>query len=409
MSLPGVEIPFQNGAIGLIDAPEDGIFGLVVSTASNAALPYGTSTSVRSMADVAALGILDTVNDHFFYKFLQEFFAEAGEGTKLWIMPIARTALMSAQFIPDVTTGIAPVQTMLDTANGEIRGIFTCWNPDNTITLTEEDGVDEDVWVTVSAAESFCENYTNTKKSPVWVITEAYNFNGDHADLTDLQTMTNNRVEVFVGNTEKRTGTTAAKGASLGAYAGRLARIKVSNNPGRVKDGPLYDGSVYIKDTLVDVYDVESLHNKGYVTFRTHLKKSGYYITDCPMATAATDDYSKLTRRRTIDKAFVLVHQVVADEILEDFNLTTSGKIDPIYAKQIEQNVINALYLGMTLNSELSADPADATDKGCQVEIDLNHPTGSTGQIKFNACKVRTRGYAELITVPIGFVSFNSN
>lgn len=407
MALPTVNIPFQNGNLGLVDIPEDGIFGLVASMTVNAGLPYGTSISVRSMADVATLGILDTVDDHFLYKFLQEFFSEAGEGTKLWIKPIARTALMSDQFVPDVN-GIAPVQQMLDAANGEIRGIFTCWNPDNTVTLTAEDGVDEDVWATVTAAQTFCTNYTETKKSPVWVVTEAYNFTGVHADLTDLTSMDNNRVQLVIGNTEKRTGTTAAKGVSLGAYAGRLAKIGVAVNPGRKKSGPLYDANIYIKDTLVEQYDIESLHNKGYVTFRNHPKTSGYFITDCPMATSATDDYSKLTRRRVIDKAFVLAYQVVSDEILEDFNLTASGTIDPIYAKKIEGNVISAIYTGMTLQNELSADLTNPTDKGCFCSISTTYPTGTTGTIQFNSLQVRTRGYAEMIEVPIGFVPFNS-
>ena len=408
MTLPTVNIPFQNGNLGLVDIPEDGIFGLVVSAEANAASPIGGAYSARSMADVALLGIVDSVNSHFYYNFLKEFFAEAGEGTKIWIMPIARTELMSDQFVPDGTTGIAPVQKMLDAANGEIRGIFTCWNPDNSVTLTTEDGVDEDVWATITAAQSFCDNYTETKKSPVWVVTEAYNYTGVIADLTDLTTMDNNRVQVVIGNTEKRTGTTAAKGVSLGAYAGRLAKIGVAVNPGRKKSGPLYDGNVYIKDTIVEQYDVESLDEKGYVSFRKHPKTSGYFITNCPMATSSTDDYSKLTRRRVIDKAYVIAYDVVSEEILEDFNLTAAGTIDPIYAKQIEGRVINAIYTGMTLQNELSADLQNPLDKGCFCSISTTYPTGQTGTIQFNSLQVLTRGYAELIEVPIGFVPFNS-
>lgn len=408
MGLPTVDIPFQNGNIGLVDIPEDGIFGVVASMATNALLPYGTCASVRSMTDVAQLGITDNVTDHFLYKFLQEFFSEAGDGTKIWIMPIARTEKMSDQFIPNAVTGIVPVQTMCDTANGEIRGIFTQWNPDTSVTLTSEDGLDEDVWATISAAQAFCKNYTETKKSPVWVVTEGYNFTGIHADLPDLGEMDNNRVQVVLGNTEKRTGATAAKGVSLGAYAGRVARIGVAVNPGRKKSGALYDTQIFIKDTPVKQYDIESLHDKRYVTFRSHLKTSGYFITDCPMATAATDDYGKLTRRRVIDKAYVLAYQVVSDEILEDFNLTASGTIDPIYAKQIEGNVISAIYTGMTLQNELSADLTNATDKGCVCSISTTYPTGTTGKIQFNSLQVKTRGYAEMIEVPIGYVPFNS-
>lgn len=408
MALPEVQLPFQNGNTGLVDIPEDGIFGVVVSSDVIVGLTLNEPVSVRSLADCTQLGIIDTVNNHFFYKFLFDFFQAAGNGTKLWIFPFSRAELMSAQFTPDIS-GIAPVQKMLDVANGEIRGLFTCWNPENTITLTEENGLDEDVWATKTAAQTFCENYTAEKKSPVWVVIEGYNFTGDHADLPDLETMTDNRCEIFIGNTEQRTGPTSAKGATLGAYAGRLAQGKVSTNPGRVKDGALYDVQVYIKDTPVENYDVTSIHDKGYVTFRRHPKKSGYYITNCPMATSATDDYHLLTHRRVIDKAYIIGYGVASQELLEDFPLTSSGTIDPIYAKQLEQNIINAVFVAMTLNDELSYDKTNATDKGCICKVDLTHPVGSTGTIKFESFAVAVRGYAEMIIIPLGFVPLTTN
>jgi len=407
MGLPKVELPFQNGNLALVEGTEDGIFGLVVSADDNPSLTIGEVYSVKTLADCTALGILDTVENHFFYKFLTDFYAAAGEGNKLWIFPIARTELMSDQFKPGVS-GIEPVRKMCDAANGEISLIFTCWNPDNTVTLTTEDGVDEDVWETITAAQTFCTNYTTAKAAPVSVITEGYNYNGTD-DLVTLQEMTNNRVAVVIGNTEKRSGLTSAKGASLGKLAGRLAVNKVSTNAGRKKSGPLYDETVYIVDTPVELFDVEMLHDLGFITFRMHLKSSGYYITDTPMACDPTDDYGNLTRRRTIDKAYRLGFVQVNEELLEDFPLTSSGTIDPIYAKQIEQNVISSIYTNMALNGELSVDPTNTTDKGCVCKIDLTYPTGTTNKIKFIAFQVKPKGYANLIEVPIGFVPFNAN
>jgi len=63
----------------------------------------------------------------------------------------------------------------------------------------------------------------------------------------------------------------------------------------------------------------------------------------------------------------------------------------------------------MTLNGELSADLNNPKDKGCVCKVDLTYPTGSTGMIKFTAFQVATRGYAEMINIPIGFVPLNTN
>jgi hypothetical protein len=359
------------------------------------------------MQDVAALSIVDNVNNHPFYKFLRDYYAEAAAGTKLYILPVPRTQTMSYQFTPGVN-GKVPVEAITEVSNGEVSLVFTCYNPDNTITLTLDDGLDQDVWLTVTAAQAFCEGYIASKNTPLRVITEGFFFDGDHTALPDLNTMTNDRVQILIGNDESRTGLTAAKGAAIGAYAGRLATIGVSTNPGRKKDGPLLDAQVYIKSTSVENYDVTSLHDKNYVTFRTHNNSSGYYITDCPMATAKTDDYSKLTRGRVIDKAYKIAFTVLSEEILEDFSVTSSGTIDPIYAKSIEGKVINAIYTQMTLNRELSADNTNPLDKGCVVTVDITYPTASTSTIKLQTLAVRPRGYAEFIIVPLGFAPVNS-
>lgn len=99
--LPGINIEFQNGALGTVVQSPDGVFGVVAN-----AIPV-TSTFVlekeyviKSMQDVAALGIIDSVDNHRLYKFFSEFYNEAGEGTEIWLMGFANTKSMSdLQFV----------------------------------------------------------------------------------------------------------------------------------------------------------------------------------------------------------------------------------------------------------------------------------------------------------------------
>lgn len=401
--LPGIDIEFQNGNLQLVEPSADGIFAVVASVNPDECdLTLGVPVAVRSMLDVVALGILDDVDHHFLYEFFDAFYKIAEPGNKVWIFPIARNKTISSVFEIGLN-GKSLIEDLLDIANGEVSGLFTVWNPDNTVELEDQDGLDADVWKTRSAAQTCLENYLSTKKVPIWAVVEGYGFSGIHSDLVDLNEGTTDRVQIFIGSTEEDT-----KNQSLGGYAGRLAVCKVSQNPGRKKFGEVHYSQCWIKNTKVEQYDITSIHSKGYVTFRTHPKTSGYYITDCPMACDVTTDYGKLTRRRTIDKAYVLAYAEASKEILEDFNLTPAGTIDPIYAGLLESNLKDVIYNSMTLNGELSADPQNDLDKGCEFKIDLNYPTGSTGQIKFSVAQVRVRGYAEMITIPLGFAPFNS-
>lgn len=401
--LPGIDIQFQNGNLQLVEPSADGVFGVVASGVSTLDIGYNDPVSVRSMQDVSNLGIVDDVDNHHLFKFLVDFYKNAPSGSKIWIFLIKRGELMSDQFTYNPSYEGTPVKTLLDAANGEISGLFTVWTPDNTVDLSNVNGFDNDVWNTRNEAQDFVHDYLAEKKVPVWVVIEGYNLTKPASDLPDLNEGATNSIQIFVGANEED-----IMNCSLGAYAGRLAVSKVSQNPGRKKAGPVYDTQCWIRDKKVETYDIDTLHDKGYVTFRRHPKTSGYFITDCPMACDSTTDYGKLTRRRTINKAFVLAYAEASKEILEDFNLTPAGTIDPIYAGLIESNLKDVIYNSMTLNGELSADPQNDLDKGCEFKIDLNYPTGSTGQIKFSVAQVRVRGYAEMITIPLGFAPFNS-
>jgi len=404
MPLPGIDIEFENGALGTVVPLPDGLLAVVchakpVASTFDLNKPY----LVKSMKDVAALGIIDDVDNHIVYKFLSEFYKESGSGTNLWIMGVAATEKLSDQFKPAVATGIVPASKVLDKANGNIRGIIALFNPDGYVSAQAEE-MEEEVMVLAGLAQTFAEDYTSSKYAPFFLLTEAYGYTGEHATLTDLTAQEYNRVGILIGDTESRTGTTASKGAALGVLAGRVARTSVQENVGKFKSGALFPAQVFIVDDLVELANVEALNDKGFITFRKHVGRSGNYFTDDHLATTVGDDYRSLARRRVIDKAYRLTYDALLISVLDDLDVKDDGTIDPIYAKTLEGLVIAKINDSMTTNGELATDKTDPKDKGVKVAIDLEHNVTSTSTIKLKYLQVRSKAYARYIDVPLGFV-----
>lgn len=407
---PGIDIQFQNKQLGQVVSLPDGVSGLIASaTAVGGTFLLNTSYMVKSMIDVAALGIIPSVDNYVLYKALKEFYAEAGDGTELWLMGFAKTTKVSDWFTLDVGTGKAPVDKLIDDANGKLRFLWSAFSPTGAYVVTIEDGIDEDVWVAQNLAQQLAERVTEKIYAPFHVILEGYAYNGNKVTLKDLSEMTFNRTQIMLGDSEKRTGAPASKGATTGTFAGRNAKVAVHVNPGKVADGPTANLKAYILDTPVENYDTESLHDKGYVTFRTHTSKSGYYFVDSPMACEVADDYHYSTNRRVIDKAYRLTYQALLDFLLAENTVQSNGTLDPIYANVIENNVENLIYTQMTSNGELSYNPTDKSDRGVICKMDLTHNVTSTSKLKVKTLQVRARGTNRWFDVPLGFVPVTSN
>lgn len=400
MALPKINIGFTNGNIGSVVSTVDGVFGLLASAKAIGTFALDTPYAIYGMADVAAMGIIADVENYLLHKTLREFYEQAGEGTKLWLIGFGQDTKVSDWFTP--VAGVAPVDALLKKANGEITCLFTSFSPDGDYVLTIADGLDEDVVLARTKAQALAELYVTTDFAPLFVILEGYGFTGVHADLLDLKLEENNRVGVFLGDTGKRTDAVAILGAAGHIFAARLASTQVHENAGKVKNGSLETLVAYILDAAVESYNVEALHDKGYITFRTHVRKAGYYFTDDPLATAEDDDYRSIARRRVIDKAFRLAHNVASDEILNDFDLKNDGTLSPLFAKDVEGNIERAIAQGMTAKGELSADPSNSDDLGVIARFDLIKDVSTTNQIDLTI-QVRPKGYARFFEIKLGY------
>jgi hypothetical protein len=390
---PNVSIGFENGNLGVVATSPDGVCAIVSSATANGTFALNTPYTVYNLAEAEALGILPTVGNYELHKTIKEFYAESGNGTELWIFGVAKTRTLD-QLIDDS-------KVVLTASNRRIRFVLTKYAPSIAETTTTA-GLRTGFPATLAAAQAIAEEYTTDKIQPLVFVIEGYNYTGIPADLVGFSETTYNRVAVLIGDTDKRTGPTASKGAAVGVLGGRIAKNQVHVNVGRVKDGALKPLEFFVLDTPVEQVNLDALYNKGFITVCTHVGKSGYYFIDDHLACTVEDDYHYLARRRVIDKGYVLANGTLTNYILDDLNVTGDGKIDPIVAKSIEAELERVIAQEMTANGELSADVTKPNDTGVEAEIDLNERVAVTGKIK-GRIRLRPKGYGRYLEFGIGY------
>lgn len=394
MGRPSLNIAFENGNIGSVTTSPDGVCVLVASAVANGGFVLNTPYTVYSLAEAEALGIIPTIAGNYeLYKTIKEFYDEAGAGTELWLYGVAKTKTLDEL--------VAASAAVLTASNRRIRFVAVKYAP-LVAEVAVTAGIRTGFPATLAAAQTIAQQFTTTKAQPVVFIIEGYNYSGVPADLIGFSATNFNRVMVLIGDTEKRTGTTVSKGAAVGVLAGRIAKNQVHVNVGRVKDGALKPLAFYILDTPVEQVNIDALYNKGFVTLTTHTGKSGYYFVDDMMACELEDDYHYLTRRRVIDKAYVLANQTLTNFILDTVPLTNEGKIQAAYAKALETEVERVIAQEMSAKGELSVDATAPNDNGVECVIDVTNNIAQDATIK-GRIRVRPHGYGRFLEFTIGF------
>lgn len=392
--LPRVKIYFENGNLGLVPPSADGVLGIIgtgvtVGSTFELAKPY----QLFKLADLATLGVTE-LNNPAIFKLVKDFYTEAGDGTEVWLMALPDTVKLSAIVDKDQPTY---GRKLVDAANGKLRGLVISRKPGVGYTPEIEGALDKDVYNAAANAQIFAEYYTDNKYAPLFVAIEGYAFTGETQELFDLTNETYDRVAVFIGATTSGSATQA-----VGTLAGRIAKSPVQRNIARFKDGPVKGVTkAFLKDTPVELANVTALHDKGYITFRTFVNQSGYYFNDDFIATKATDDYSHITARRTIDKAYRIAYNTLLQYLLDEVPVNTDGTLPTGFVKSAEATVENAIAAQMTAKGELSGDVTTG-DKGVVCFINAAQNIVSTSTLKVQI-RVRPFGYPRFIDVYLGF------
>ncbi|MDR0789642.1 MAG: DUF2586 domain-containing protein [Bacteroidales bacterium] len=396
--LPRVKIDFKNGSLGSVAPNADGVCGLAITgspvTDKFALLaPY----ILRSLDGLVELGITSDTEDvnANIYKEVKEFYAQAGDGAELWLMGFADTILPSA--ICDKTNENG-AKKLIKVAQGKLRCLAVSFRNLAAYTPTLTNGLDSDVETAMLNAQALAEWATTSLYAPLFVLLEGRGFaTANITNLADLSTNNYNRVGVLIGDTASGT-----KSAAIGLLAGRIASTPVQRHIGRVRDGALKVQTIFIDDKDPVLADVESVNDKGYITFRTFTGKAGYFFSDDNLATAVADDYRSIARRRTIDKAYRIIYQTMLEKVNEEMPISSTGGIPAAFAKAWEANIISDIVNNMGVNGELGSDPDNPKDKGVKAYINPEQNVVATSSFVVKV-QIKPFGYAKYINVELGF------
>ncbi|NJM14014.1 MAG: DUF2586 family protein [Bacteroidales bacterium] len=364
MALPGVNIIIETGGIGRVDNPGNGIPGLLVQmAASPAGHAFGDVVAYKQWAEmptelqaVPGLGL---------------YFKEA-PGYKVYIMPVASTTVIADLVNHQHATPYGA--QLVQAGNGEIRFIGVMG------TLLAAGMV-----AARTNAQAFAE-YFAAAQNPVAVFLP-YSYRA--ADTpANLKAGSQNRVGIAV----------SYRGDEIGLLMGTLAKSQVHQHPGKVKNGSLPMVTAYLDGVAATLIEdqmtmVETLHDLGYIMLRVIVGKSGYYWAGMPMATASTDDYATIVNRRTIDKAHVIAYATYIEELNNEVFVTSDGKLQPGYCKEMEAKIEKAIDLQM--GAEIS---------GREAYIDTEQFILQTGQLDIRVSIIPV-GHNEFINIYLGLTA----
>ncbi|MCL2245849.1 MAG: DUF2586 family protein [Lentimicrobiaceae bacterium] len=384
MGLPNVYIIVNRSGLGQVAFTNDGIMGiLLVGSGVSGKLVLNTPYSIFSLADAEKLGIEKTGSNAHAWKQIKEFYDDGGSGKKLWIL-LHNEELMSESV--DGTQSVA--HKLIDGANGEIAvlGVTRGNSPSNEIV----DGLNEDVIPTIIAAQLLANEYQK-KIMPFSCVIDGLGYDGDADVVPDLKQRNDHRCSVVLS-------ASANDGvASVGQLLGRLASVPVQRKASRIKDGALTNLEGFLTDgSKVDkelVGDLGTLHDKGYIVYRTIPGRTGFFYSGDPSATLPTDDLNTISRNRIIDKVLKIAYNVYVEELDDDVPMTASGNIEAAvcgYLKNKIENQVNGNMADEISSFSAFIDPEQNLLSGAPLEISLS---------------IVPMAYLSEIKVTIGFVN----
>lgn len=429
--LPGVNMSFTNGNLGVKTQLDDGVFlamlpidetelsvvyagGLVASSKNLSNSGSYTVVKFNNIKDVIDLGfVAGTVNNRNAYKFLSEFYEEVVEAelyVAFWKYD-TNTPAGYGYLGTDATNwfnGECLIEHAYKLSGGKISGVGVVLGDTNIGVSTD---LNLDVIESAEELSAVLKYLAEERSIALFGLVEGFQsmtntkveatFNGALALPLPRVSLLIGQLDLFIGDPALANPDYSQ---ALGLLMARYSQIQVHENPGKVKLGSITGDDIYLLNAGHTNSIAEQLHDLGVITFREHLGKSGFYISDDPTLDDPESDYHSMAKQRVINKAYKIAFEEISDFLLDDFDVNSNGTISPIYAKNIEGRVESAIYILMTLNGELSRDQNDPNDKGVICKIDLTYDVQGNSKIKLKGLQVRAKGTARFIDVPLGFV-----
>jgi Protein of unknown function (DUF2586) len=391
----GVIVTLDNGALGRTQGTEDGIFGMVLYGSTNfvslfpeAAFP----AAIYSLKDLEAKGVTaqtDAAENCDIWQQVYDFYSFSGNsGRKLWITLIPDYAFYSNVF------DMGYARKLIDAANGEISVLFVggqrSLNHRNQMTFVN--GLDSTVTPALAKAQTFAEECA-TRIMPIRIVMDGHGYDNNVQALTDLTTMTRNRLAINLASNLPN-----MRNAAQGLLAGRLAYIPVNESAGWVAPGGLpNDWGGYTSGLKLPSMgaspSLDTILDKGYISFQTYPRKFGYFFCDPRMATALSDDYAKLTDGRVIDKAHKLAYQTFVNYVNGQMYVNADGTLNAMQVRAMEADIENVIGQQMVAKGECSF---------VKCVIDPKQKVLQTNELKIGV-KVIPTATLSLLSVKLGF------
>jgi hypothetical protein len=383
MALPNIYIELVRDGLGLVVETNDNICGLIVpGTAIPGTLDLNTPYAIYSLNGAKDLGIDPAVEpgNAVAYRHIKEFYSVAEKGRKLWIIIVNQNTTIS-QSVDGTFTG-CPAKLLLDKAQGEIVALGVTANIDTGVTI---DGLDGEVYSAMLNGQLLADEY-QTKIMPFVCVIEGRRLT-DVNSLRDLGTETRYRQAIVLASTQ------TDGSASVGLVLGQIAALPVQRKISRVKNGALPIEVGYLSDGVAirEREDLDTIHDKRYIIFRTFPNKSGFFFNGDPTATAQTDDLNIIARIRTIDKAMKIAYNTYVEEIDDDVELNDDGTLHSAVAAYLKDKI--ETQVNGAMKGEISKFTAT-------VDTSINIASGAEQAIYLD---ILPKGYLTNIRVVLGF------
>jgi hypothetical protein len=407
-NLPSVEVSLQEQST--ISVGEDNICGLVVSGVAVAGqFALGDVLGpFYSVADAEAKGInaaYDTTNTTVAHKHIKDFYDEAGEGTKLYVMVVAKTVTLAQILDKDLLFAAK----LMDNTAGEVSCIAVGRTPAAGYVATYENQFDADLWAAVTKAKAFRADQFAKGRTLATILIEGRDFQGTASSAKDFSLAATGDAEfvsIVIGNDNAyaTANAHAAKYAAVGLALGTVASVQVQRNIGRVLNGPrltvvragLSNGAAI---STFSAAALNTLNGFRYLFLWQQPRKSGWYWNGdhclCPVERL----YNAISRCRPIMKAIRIVNATYVEQLLDDPELDPeTGRLDAAAIKDFQSSV----QVEITERMITQGGPKEISGITCICDPTQN--VQATGRVK-TKINIVPKGMTKGFDVEIGYVT----
>lgn len=334
MARPKLNVQLSNGGLGLRPPSEFGTCGVLIASPVAPVAGYGVPFLVKTIAQ-AKTAFAQVGNEDVVTAINDGFYAEAPEGTKLYIMCMAPATALATLALP------VNANKVLMLAGGDIRKLALIKYPGGSYVPTITNGFDVDVHNAVTAAQTLAGIWF-AKQQPFRVFVDGYGF-VDAASAKDYSTASNRNVFISTYNID---GSTSR--ATMLAM-GRASAFDPQQNIGRIKSGSLNIpetsivkiGAISV-DLMADA-DLDTLFEKRYIAPEKNQSDSGYVFSYDPALTTSTDDYNNLRYGSVADNITRVIKASYYKELKDDVDVEIGGRLSAVIEKSLENEIESAI------------------------------------------------------------------